>query len=689
MNSTKASRRTHLAGTRPAPRRTAGVAVGISVFALVAALLAAPAHATDAEPGPSSTTTDPAPTATETSAPTPEAAATAVPDPSTETTAPTDPLTDSVPQTGQVIERAAVPTAATGFSLQYAFEPGVQPSNVQRSSDVESEASYDWSAGEVHYLQWDYPMPEDGTHAVSLTAQLVDFGTLTDYAVRYTSTVNRTAGSLTVQTDCAILLGDEPVADADGAPFTCEGGSVQGASGAVLAGANVAPLNWASITGIIDVRNQGTGPRISLGEGTFSTANQEGRIIMNGAAWYPVDASVADQRALPYATIGNGAQVTWMAAQQNRDVVQTEPDSHAQASFAYRIYLDDVETDFWISGFAESYKFDSWTYPSASCDVYLGDPNGIGKRVVQATPFTCEPTAMTKPNVKTDDDTTFQVRMVPVDTLTKQSDAKIRGVDEACGAGGQGCVQSVGAPHLHVSDASKPRTIEVNPNTQGAPEPKEWKFEKTWSREVTDSVEQTFGVTYSYEVEVEIAPGVTEKEGIELSSETSYGYDLSKGLEYSFSDYAKIPYGAIGSYVQFDAWNTYSGDLYFFGEGGSWYRVTGTTITVPIDPDSYGESNIFDGHIDAKAGASIGQVQFQCVWDASNEAKVLLNNSTVEELTACSIPAEWGDTVPDVDGLEVAPDLIQKSRAILANELSQKNDVLQNQAEALAAEGGE
>ena len=38
---------------------------------------------------------------------------------------------------------------------------------------------------------------------------------------------------------------------------------------AAFPGSGRAPLNWSTITGIIDVRNDGKGPRISLGEGTF------------------------------------------------------------------------------------------------------------------------------------------------------------------------------------------------------------------------------------------------------------------------------------------------------------------------------------------------------------------------------------------------------------------------------------
>ncbi len=586
--------------------------------------------------------------------------------------------------TRQRLQGSEVQTGATGFRLQYAFEGGVRPSNPTQSSSGNPEQSYIWDEGGNRYLQWDYPMPADGDATVTMTAQLVDVGKLTDYTVQYTSKVNRTGGSIAIRTDCQVLQAGDPVDLDNESPFTCEGSSAQAASGAPLIVASVGELNWSTITGTINVANVGAGPRVSLGDGTFSTANQQRRIIMNGTAWYPVDATVKEQRSLPYATIANGANLTWMAAQQNPGFEQSEPDSHAQATFSYRIYLDGAPTSFWISGFAENYKYLQGSYPTATCAIYAGDPDGGGREVgAQATPFSCEPTGMTKLNVKTDDDTTFEVRMAKVDTLTRQSDAFQRGVKEACGEGGSGCVQATGLPQLHVTDAASPKVLAVNPNTQGNPEAKEWKFEKGWTREVTDSVEQTFGIETFLQVEV---AGV--KGGVSLTSETAYGYDLSKGLEYKFADYSSIPYGAIGSYVQFEAWNTYAGDLYFFGEGDEWYRVTGTTVTVPIEPSTYGESTILKGHIDAESGSDIGQVQFRCIWDAKQRSKVLLTNSTVEKLTACTIPTEWGDTVPDVPGLDEVPrDLITTSRAILADQVASENVELHKQQAELEAQG--
>lgn len=661
---------------RGAHRARAALAVSLTLVLAAAGLIGTPAFAETAEPPAAGSTPSPTAAAEETPSPSAAPEETPSPTPSAASDAGAAPA-----RTAQTVQHTAAPKAATGFQLRYAFDAGVQPANPRQQSDVAAGQKYDWSDGGIRFLQWDYPMPDDGHHTVTFTADLIDHGTLTEYTVRYTSTVNRTAGSVSVETDCAILRGDEPGDLNDESPFTCEGAAVQGASGAVLASSDVALLNWSTITGIIDVRNAGRGPVISLADGTFSTANQQKRIVMNDVAWYPVDASVAEKRALPYATIANGEHLTWSAAQQNSGIEQTEPDAHAQASFSYRILLDGKATSFWISGWAENYKYLSGSEPSAECSIYLGDPTTTGVRLLENTPFTCEPTGMSKPNINTDDDTTFQVRMATVDTLTTEADATRRGIEDACAADGDGCIQSIGEPTLKTTDAANPRTIAIEPHTAGSAEPQEWKFERSWSRKVTDSVEQSFGITLSYEASYEPIPGEEMKYGVEFSSETTYGYDIAKGLEYSFTARPSIPFGAVGRMVQYDAWDVYTGDLYFFGEDDAWYRVTGTTIQVPVDATMYGaESQTFDGHIDAQQGAKIGGVEFRCSWEESARANVLLHNPTVEALTLCEIPASWGDKVPRIPGLDLDPDLLTESRAVLADNLDALSKELQENA---------
>ena len=608
------------------------------------------------------------------------------------TTDPTEAPTSSQPVaarsavvTSQFVHRTAVETGATGFKLQYSFVGGVRPTNQQQSSPIASEKDYIWDDGGNRYLQSDYPMPTDGTAVVTMTAQLIDVGKLTDYTVRYTSTVNRTAGSLAVRTGCEILLGGAPVDLDNDSPFKCAGSSAQSASGAVLAGASVEELNWSSITGVIDVRNEGRGPSISLGDGTFSTPNQQQRIIMNGTAWYPFEATPDEQRKLPYATIANGAELTWSAAQQNPAYTQSEPNSHAQAFFAYRIYLDGVATQYWIKGSAENYKYLQGSEPTATCAVYAGDPNRGGSVTAAPTPFTCVPTGMTKPNVKTDDDTTFEVRMVRVDTLRSSSDAEARGVKAACTRrDGGGCLQTSGPPQLHMSDAANPYVLGRNANLQGAPEPKDWAFKWSWSREVSDSVEQTFGMETEAEVKI---PGFFAGK-VTITSETSYGYDLSKGLEYSFKDVAKIPFGANAEFVQYEAWHTYTGDLFFLGEGDAWYRITGQFIKVPIEPTTLGADQTGGHVVEPPSGMALGEVQFRCNWEPQLKQKVLLSNNTVEKLAGCDIPPEWGDTIPEGAVFEELPrDLITAARSVATRRVETAYDALAEDAAELASKG--
>lgn len=159
---------------------------------------------------------------------------------------------------------------------------------------------------------------------------------------------------------------------------------------------------------------------------------------------------------------------------------------------------------------------------------------------------------------------------------------------------------------------------------------------------------------------------------VEVSSETSYGYDLTKGIEYEFKDESFVPYGSIGTYTRLEAWNVYHGDLYFYGEGDRWYRVTGTTIEVPIEPTIFGGVDpLQGGHIEAKQGIDLGEVRFNCVWDVGKKASILVAHHTVEALNACTVPDGWDDTIPAIEALdklieehELDPDLIAEVREI-------------------------
>jgi len=129
--------------------------------------------------------------------------------------------------------------------------------------------------------------------------------------------------------------------------------------------------------------------------------------------------------------------------------------------------------------------------------------------------------------------------------------------------------------------------------------------------------------------------------------------------------------------VQYEAWDVYTGELYFFGEGDSWYRLSGTSIKIPVDASMFGaESQTFAGHVDAQEAPVVGGVEFRCSWQESARANVLLHNPTVEKLTLCDIPLSWGDEVPRIRGLDLDPDLLKDARAVLADNLDALNKEL-------------
>ena len=641
---------------------------------------------TTAPPTTAAPTTTTAPTTeapTTTTAPTTEPVPTDATAPNDDVVAPSEPSTqgDVAVANTPMIERSAMVVGATGFKLQYSFSGSVLPGTPTQSSTITPEQSYVWDDGGNRYLQWDYPMPTDGRTTATMTAPLVDLGRPTDYSVVFTSDISRTGGSIAVSTSCQITRDGVSVDLDNDSPFMCEGSSAQAATGAVLAGGTVRDLVWQSVTADITPTNEGEGPKISLGDGTFSTANQEQRIIMNGTAWYPTEQSNSELRKLPYATIENGASLQWHADARN-GIRQSEPDSHAQATFAYRIYLDGDPTSYWINGFAESYRYLSSFETSGTCEIFLGSPDLDGAISQRETPFTCS-AAETAVNGAPSYD--FRVRMADVDTLHQQRDAKTRGVVDACTPDDGPCIQAVGRPALHVTEPESAMAIGTKANTNGEPVAAEWKFSSEWSRDVTDSAEQSFGMKSSAKF---ILPFVGETD-VEISSKTTYGYDLTQGLSYEFKDVSSIPFGAIGRYIRLDAWHTYRGDLYFYGEGDRWYRVTGTEVVIPIEPSAFSGAEFDARSIKPQQGPDLGSVRFECAWDPALKATVLLANDTPRELVGCDIPVEWGDEVPDIKALEDVPkDLIEQAREVQEADATAFETTLEQQANELPVAGG-
>lgn len=572
-----------------------------------------------------------------------------------------------LPRAVQTIERKAVQTQANGVHLRYTFGSDVYPYLPQINYDGTGGVGpvqdvNEWVDGEGRHLQWNYPMPTDeGHHTVVLTVQLNDTGTLTDYSAQYTSVVSRTGGSLAVDTECAVLYKGSVIDIDDDSPFGCEGSSVSGQSGVLVAGGEVGIYSWADITGTIRVSNvDDSVPKLSLDKGIFGTANQDHRIVMNGTEWYPFDGAGIPVRDAKYATISNGESLTWTASALNSPHKHAEPLTHAQAYFVYEILLDGASSGYWVKGFAENYKSHVRWFPSADCEIYSGDPNNAGTQVAGDTPFTCEPTAMTKPNIKWNDDTTFVVQMAAVDTLNGQVEAVQRGIIEACGsADGQCVLTQGGVEHITAEPAvpnpSKGSMLYANGSgTSGKQD-----FDFTFSREVTNNFEQMFGVKVGYEQEADEIVGKS-KTSIEVSSETTFGYELTNKFDVSQGGEAEVPFWSVGAFYYTDKMDRYSSDVYFLGEGDNWYRATGGTITVPIKADDTPKSPPGALAEPAAAGTAVGAVTYWCTWiedsadkivgkviadyDAAHQVQV--GDRTVsnyaEELQICKVPSGWG-----------------------------------------------
>ncbi len=637
-------------------------ALAVAVVLLVGSPTAALAEDVVATPSPAPSIVAPAPAPSEpvpTPAPAPSEPA-PVPAPAPDDPADGMPSPPKVlPRTVQTVARNAVATQSTSLVLHYEFNTGMQPSNPQLSYDGKpGKQGLDLSSNGVHVLRWDYKMTEDGNHTVVVTAALIDTGTLTDYSVKYTSKVNRTGGSIAVRTDCAVLY-KGGVIDLDSeSPYSCSGGSIQTYSGVAVVLNEAGPNSWADITGTVRVSNaDDSAPRISLANGIFGTANQSHRIIMNNREWYPFDAKGVPVQDPKYATISNGESLTWSASTLNSPYKQAEPNTHGQAYFVYEIMLDGVSSGYWLKGFAENYKWTSRRYPSASCEIYAGDPNNAGKQMAGVTPFTCEPTGMTKPTSAAASDTTFVVQMASVDALNGQVEADSRGINEACGRADGSCLITRGKVE-RITEAPATDLGGSMSLTNNGDHEMDFDYGFTISREVTNNFEQMFGVKTKAKATGGFAGNEVET-SIEISSETTFGFEMSNGFEVKQEGSSKVAPWSTGAFYYVEAYDRYAADVYFLGEGNSWYRATGGAFKVPVKQPDQKRDALGPLVPPAAAGVVPGGLSYKCTWNeesADNVFGELVSgwntghqihvedrtiSAYVEKLKGCSVPASW------------------------------------------------
>lgn len=529
-------------------------------------------------------------------------------------------------------------------------------------------------------------MPKEGMHSVVFSAKLNDTGKVTDYSVKYTSKVDRTGGSIAVVTDCAILYKGKAIDLESQSPYSCQGGTAQGSSGLVVAATEAGLRSWVNVTGNIQVSNvDDTAPKISLANGVFGTTNQYHRIIMNGSAWFPFDDEGVALAAPQYATISNGENLTWSTAALNLPRRQSEVSSHAQAYFIYEIRLGGEATGYWVKGSGDSYKWNSWWYPTAKCEIYAGDPNNGGSPITHATPFTCVPSkfeigtkdfitsgpldltgtslfpnqtlgTVDKSFAKTD----FVIQMASVDTIHSETEATDRGVAEACGATDGDCFISPGKKTrlpgtVSVPHADRGQTVLTNDGGKEA----ELDFDFSFSREVKNTLEQMFGVTTKAKVGGSFLGNKAET-SIEFTSETSFGYDISNGFEVAQKATEKVPYWSTASFSYTDVYDKYETDVYFFGPSAVWYRATGATIIVPVPSKAPTVSSTGGPLIEpAQAGDNIPGLSYSCMWMENRVeqiiGEVILDFDTAHQiqpedrklsayadaLNGCSVPESW------------------------------------------------
>ncbi len=139
--------------------------------------------------------------------------------------------------------------------------------------------------------------------------------------------------------------------------------------------------------------------------------------LADGAFDMPADASgPITQASTPAArTLAPNGSTSWSTIEHQADPA-VSGGAISQGSFSYRITQNKVPSPYWIKGAAvNGYNADGTRNTSATCQVYLGNPNTDGVPAAADAPYQCL-TTVTAPNVQNIMDVAFSVgpRLAPL-----------------------------------------------------------------------------------------------------------------------------------------------------------------------------------------------------------------------------------------------------------------------------------
>ncbi|MEO6826882.1 MAG: LPXTG cell wall anchor domain-containing protein [Microbacteriaceae bacterium] len=139
--------------------------------------------------------------------------------------------------------------------------------------------------------------------------------------------------------------------------------------------------------------------------------------LTGGAFDLPVDSSgpITDTSTPAELTLAANGSTTW-STREHQSNPAASGGAITRGSFSYRITQNNVPGTYWIEGTAvNGYNADGTRNASATCQVYLGDPNADGVPASTDAPYQCV-TTVTPPNAQNLMEVAFSVGPRPAST---------------------------------------------------------------------------------------------------------------------------------------------------------------------------------------------------------------------------------------------------------------------------------